>query len=98
MTDIRTNIRTRDLTFSVALDVLKMGMKVKREGWVDGTFLFLVQGSRFEVNRAPLDQFYDTGTKLQYRPHLDKCFEDGTIGQWTPTAGDLLSEDWEITE
>jgi hypothetical protein len=98
MTDIRTNVRTRDLTFSVALDVIKMGMKVKRHGWQEGTALFLVQGSRFKVNRAPLNQFYEEGVELQYRPHLDRCFEDGSIGPWNPSSGDLLAEDWEICE
>lgn len=85
--------------FEWALEALKQGKKVVRTGWNGkGMFVFLVAGSEFEVNRAPLDQFYPVGTKVTYRPHLDLKAVDGTIGVWTPSSTDLLSEDWEIVE
>ena len=47
------------MNFGQAIEVLKTGNKVTRVGWNGkDMFLFLVNGSRFEVNRAPLNQFY----------------------------------------
>lgn len=85
--------------FGWALEVLKHGGKVTREGWNGkGMFIFLVEGSEFEVNRAPLDKFYPIGTKVIYRPHLDMKAVDGSIGVWVASQTDLLATDWEVVE
>lgn len=87
------------LDFSEALVSLKAGKKVARRGWNGkGMFAFMVAGSEFEVNRAPLDQFYPVGTKVTYRPHLDLKAVDGTIGVWVPSQTDILANDWEVVE
>jgi len=54
----------------------------------------LVDGSKFEVNRAPLNKFFDEGTEVEYRPHLDMRAADGTIGVWLASQSDILAEDW----
>jgi hypothetical protein len=85
--------------FGWALQQLRMGKRLARTGWNgSGMFVFLVEGSEFEVNRAPLDKFYDVGTKVTYRPHLDMKVADGSIGVWVPSQTDLLSEDWQVVE
>lgn len=88
-----------ETTFEAALSLIKSGKKAARRGWKNVTFIFLVQGSEFEVNRAPLNQFFSVGTKVKYNPHIDVVGTDGSIGVWTPTNFDVLSEDWyEVTE
>ena len=58
-------------SFSDALKYLKAGNRVCRKGWNGkGMFLYLVDGSEFEVNRAPLNQFYEDGTRIKYLPHI----------------------------
>lgn len=83
------------MNFSKALDVLKEGDKVAREGWNGkGMFLFLVNGSTFTVNREPLISFYPEGTEVNYRSHIDMKTVDGQIVPWVASQSDLLAEDW----
>lgn len=87
------------LTFGAALEALKNGLMVKRAGWNGkGMFLFLVNGSRFEVNRAPLSVIFPTGTKIEYNAHVDIKNVDGSISTWSPSIGDTLAEDWIVFE
>lgn len=80
--------------FSQALAFLKVGRKVGRKEWKNARFVFLVDGSEFEVNRPPLNKFYPEGTKVKYRPHIDMCGADGSIGTWSPSMVDLMTDDW----
>jgi len=83
-------------SFSWALMRLKEGAKVARSGWNGkGMFAYLVGGSEFKVNRAPLLGIYPEGTDIKYRPHIDLRTADGTIATWAPSGSDTLAEDWE---
>ena len=88
------------MTFGLAIEALKMGKKVARAGWNGkGMFIFLIPGSTFKVNRAPLLGIYPEGTEINYRPHIAMKGVDGSISEWTPAAGnDVLAEDWQIVE
>lgn len=88
------------LTFGLAIEALKLGKKVARAGWNGkGMFIFLVPGSTFKVNRAPLLGIFPEGTEVNYRPHIAMKGVDGSISEWTPAAGnDVLAEDWQIVE
>lgn len=84
-------------TFGDALTALKAGFRVTREGWNGkGMFLFLVQGSTFQVNRPPLLGIYPEGTTINYRPHIDMRTVDGAIVPWVASQSDVLAEDWRI--
>ena len=85
--------------FGVALKYLNNGQKVARQGWNGkGMFVFLVPGSKFEVNRAPLLGIFPEGTEVDYRPHLDMKAADGTIGVWLASQSDILATDWVVVE
>lgn len=87
------------MNFSQALELIKEGKKMARAGWNGkDMFVFLVAGSEFEVNRAPLNAIYPEGTKVSYRPHIDMRAADGTIGVWLASTSDILSDDWYIVE
>ena len=87
------------MDFGAALQALKNGQKVAREGWNGkGMFLFLVPGSVFKVNRAPLLGIYPEGTEITYRPHIDMKTVDGEIVPWVASQTDLLADDWCIVE
>ena len=87
------------MNFGDALQALKHGQKVAREGWNGrGMFLFLVPGSVFKVNRAPLLGIYPEGTEINYRPHIDMKTVDGEIVPWVASQTDLLADDWCIVE
>lgn len=80
--------------FEIALNFLKQGKRVARKYWKNATFVFLVQGSKFEVNRAPLNQFFAEGTEIEYRSHIDLVAADGTVGVWSVSNADILARDW----
>lgn len=88
---------TTNLNFGQAIEALKRGERVARAGWNGkGMFAFYVNGSKFNVNRAPLNNIYPEGTEVEYRPHIDLKAADGTVGVWNPNMMDILAEDWEI--
>lgn len=85
------------ISFAAVIDGLKKGLRFTRSAWgfhVTGAFIFLVQGSNFTVNRAPLLGIFPAGTEIIYRPHIDIVFGDGTVGVFKPSDADLLAEDW----
>ena len=87
------------LTFGQAIEALKQGKKVARAGWNGkGMFLFLVPGSTFKVNRAPLLGIYPEGTEVNYCYHIDMKTADDKVVPWLASQTDVLAEDWDIVE
>lgn len=83
--------------FGWAIVALKAGSRVARLGWNGKSmFLFLVPGSVFKVNRAPLLGIYPEGTKITYQPHIDMKTAQGTVVPWLASQSDVLAEDWAI--
>ena len=83
------------MTFSKALDVVKSGGRVAREGWNgQGMFIFLVPGSTFMVNRLPLLGIYPEGTEIRYHGHIDMKTAQGYVVPWIASQADLLCNDW----
>lgn len=84
-----------NLSFGDAITYLKLGYKVARTGWNGkGMFLFLVPGSTFKVNRAPLLGIYPEGTEIQYHAHIDMKTADNQVVPWLASQADMLSNDW----
>jgi len=88
------------MNFGQALQEMKNGNKLARSrGWNGkGMFIFLVPGSNFKVNRAPLLGIYEEGTEINYQSHIDMKTADDTIVPWLASQSDMLAEDWEIVE
>ena len=85
------------MDFSHALSLIKSGYKVQRTGWNGrGMFVFLVDGSTFEVNRPPLSDFFAEGTVINYHSHIDMRTADGYIVPWLASQTDILAVDWQI--
>lgn len=85
------------MSFGSALERLKSGHKLAREGWNGkGMFIYLVDGSRFAVNRAPLLGIYPEGTVIDYRPHIDMRTADGSCVPWVASQTDILADDWTV--
>jgi hypothetical protein len=84
------------MTFSEALEQIKDGKCMARKGWNGkNMYIFLVPGSTFTVNRAPLLGIFPEGTEVNYRPHIDIRDAEGQIGTWTPSQADMMAEDWD---
>ena len=87
------------MNFGEALEALKAGKKVAREGWNGkNQFLFLVKGESLE---------YETAANLECLAnkevhHPDVIAIKTTIGDiqvgWLASQTDMLAEDWKIVE
>jgi len=85
------------MTFSEALEIIKTKGRVARTGWNGkGMFVFLVNGSTFEVNREPLLSILGEGAIVNYRSHIDMKTADGSIVPWVASQTDILADDWEL--
>jgi hypothetical protein len=85
------------MDFGQALEALKNGGCVTREGWNGkGMFLYLVPGSTFTVNRPPLLGIYEHGKEVTYLPHIDMKTADGACVPWLASHADLLAKDWQV--
>lgn len=84
------------MNFGEALALLKNGKLVARSGWNGkGMFLYLVPGSRFTVNRAPLLGIYPEGAEISYHAHIDMKTATGDCVPWLASQTDVLAEDWQ---
>lgn len=85
------------MNFSDALIEIKKGELLKRCGWNGkDQFVFLVNGSEFKVNRHPLLGIFEDGTNIVYRAHIDMKYQDGSVGVWLASMGDIMADDWII--
>lgn len=90
---------TDGMSFGLAIEAMKQKKRVARAGWNGkGMFLFLVPGSRFTVNRAPLLGIYPEGTKIDYRPHIDMKTAQGDVVPWVASQSDVLADDWMLVD
>lgn len=85
------------MNFSQALEAIKDGRRLQREGWNGkGMFVFLVAGSNFTVNREPLLSIMGAGKEVTYRPHVDMRDAEGKIVPWLVSQTDLMADDWQV--
>jgi hypothetical protein len=87
------------MPFGLALEAMRKGERVARRGWNGkAMFLFLVPGSRFKVNRAPLLGIYPEGTEIDYHAHVDMRTATGQVVPWLCSQTDMLADDWFVVE
>lgn len=96
MEDIKPEVApTKNLTFGVALQKLKGGIKVARSGWNGkGMWAKLINVGDYQVVGSVL-----TSPEIDtIRPWLGLRAADGSFGSWNPNNMDILAEDWEIID
>jgi hypothetical protein len=97
-----------DMDFGGAIKALKEGKKVARAAWSGQpiSFLYLVNGSTFTVNRAPLAPRFG-GKVVDYHGHIDAFWHAPAYASkgsslhawvWQPTQDDMLAEDWQVRD
>ena len=91
-----------EMTFGIAIEMLKKGEKVARKGWNGkGMFIILVNGTN---NVKPFDgtpykevcDFKDK-TEINILPHIDMySATDEMVVGWLASQTDMLAEDWVV--
>lgn len=86
-----------NLTFGLAVEALKKGMKVARAGW-NGKGMYLLHYSPVKEMPAAADGFavgYDVHPLL---PFILMKTADSMFVPWLASQTDILAEDWVIVE
>lgn len=78
------------MNFGVAIELLKKGVKVAREGW-NGKGLFVVYQKAEAWGLKEGDLF-------KCEPYLQINTVDGSHAMWVPSIRDCLANDWVIVE
>ena len=77
--------RIDDLTFGLAVEVMKKGHKVARKGWNGkGMWVVMVKARDFEFS--------------ELSPHFVIKNVRNSFDTWVPSIVDTLAEDWEVVE
>lgn len=87
------------MDYSKALELIKEGEKLQREGWNGkNMFIFHVPGSIFEVNRPPLLGIFPEGKIICYLDHTDMVTADGSVVPWLCSQDDAYADDWQVVD
>ena len=85
------------MKFGEALEELKKGVKVARDGWNGkGMFVYLVPAGRFAAYTEVAKDIADEDGKVNYYPYFAIKNVNGTVSTWVPSVNDCLAEDWFI--
>lgn len=94
--------KTEAMTFGLAIEALKKGLKVARKGWNGkGMYAVLMPGypDGIEVNEITQKQHnLKEGDKLIFRPYFQLYTAQKDVAMWSPSGSDSLAEDWLIVE
>lgn len=88
---------TADITFGLAIEALRKGLKVARAAWNGtGIFLILVPGTP-NLNFTPNTPYARAGVMHgDINPHIDMYTTGSFQPGWQPTQVELLATDWQI--
>jgi len=88
---------TDNLSFGAALELLKQGKKVARNGWNGkGMFVYYVPENSYPTQTEVAKKEF--GAVAKYNPYLAIKTVNGTVSTWVPSINDCLAEDWEVVE
>lgn len=95
------NDTSKAMTFGHAIEALKRGAKVARQGWNGkGMWLLYVPGN-FGIRPVAGTPYSNAGltSDVDINPHLDMHTADGAMQPgWLASQSDILSEDWVIVQ
>ena len=90
------------MNFGIALELMKKGCKVAREGWNSkGMFAVYQKGypDGIPCNRQTAEAWgMKEGELFKCNPYLQVRQADGSHSMWVPSVDDVLAEDWVIVE
>ena len=85
------------VNFGEAIEALKHGKRVAREGWNGkGMYLLLIKGDA--VRQAISDRYGDGGEGLPVCDAIYMKTADNKLIPWLASQTDILAEDWVILD
>lgn len=90
------------MTFGIALELLKKGCKVAREGWNGKGMLVVYQKGYpdgIPCNKQTAEAWsMNEGDLFKCNPYLQIKQVNGSHSMWVPSIGDVLAEDWIVVK
>ena len=87
------------MNFGIALELMKKGCKVAREGWNSkGMFLYHVPASSYAPCTEAGEGCAADNGKVPYGAYVAMKTEHGYVVPWQADQIDMLAEDWVIAE
>lgn len=86
------------MNFGQALETLKQGGKVAREGWNGkGMFLYYVPAASYPAQRNPLGTMVGVfpGDMVPYCAYIAMKTAQNNVVPWLASQTDMLAEDWQ---
>lgn len=88
---------TDGMSFGLAVEALKQGLKVTREGWNGkGMFLYLVDADYYAVKTAAAKSFFGENSLVPYRAYIAMKTVSNDVVPWVASQSDILANDWSI--
>lgn len=84
----------RTLAFGPALKYLQDGMRLCRQGWRAGQFVYLVPAASYPAQTGAAKAYFGKEAMVPYDAYFALKNAQGTVSVWTPTTEDLLAKDW----
>lgn len=91
-----------NLTFGLAIEALKKGYKLAREGW-NGKGMFVVYQKGYPqgipCNKQTAEAWgINEGDLFRCEPYFQIKMVNGSHAMWVPSINDCLAEDWMVVE
>jgi len=85
------------LGFGSALDLMKDGCRLARDGWNGkGMFVYLVPPASYAVQSEAAKNYYGEGSMVPYNAYFAIKNVDDTVSTWVPSVNDCLADDWYV--
>lgn len=81
------------MNFGEALENLKQGKKLARNGWNGkGMYVYYVPANSYKAQTEAAKQEF--GDMVPYNPYFAIKNVNNTVSTWVPSINDCLAEDW----
>jgi hypothetical protein len=88
---------TDGMTFGMAVEAMKQGFKVARDGWNGkGMFVYYVQANYYQATSPAAKSFYGDNSMVPYRAYIAMKTVDNDVVPWVASQSDILANDWNI--
>lgn len=85
------------LGFGDALEHLKQGLRVARDGWNGkGMFVYLVPPASYPVRTGAAKAHFGEGSLVPYNAYFAIKNVNDTVSTWVPSVNDCLADDWHV--
>jgi hypothetical protein len=87
------------LDFGSALEHLKAGRQLARDGWNGkGMFVYLVPPASYAVQTGAAMRHFGEGAMVPYNAYFAIKNVNDTVSTWVPSVNDCLAEDWFVVD